>query len=105
MRRLGAKIAATRFGRLQSFFVHSAACFKDKALLKQLVEAERRNEAEQLVDWRLNMVLSNDAVFRSLTPIVELRVKNLHVEMSVETLSDLRFEVARAIHRLKHYQY
>lgn len=77
---------------------------QDKLLIRELVEA-RRSEAGELVDWRLNLVLSNDAVFRSLTPRVELRVKSVDVEMSVEALSDLRYEVARAIHRLQHYQY
>ncbi|KAI6185765.1 hypothetical protein M3Y98_00059600 [Aphelenchoides besseyi] len=77
---------------------------EDKQLIRELLENEHQNRPD-LFDYRLNVILSNDAVFKSLTPKLEIRINDVEVEMSADGLSDLRYEVARAIHRMQHYQH
>lgn len=69
-----------------------------------MIQEDRQKEAD-LFDYKLNIVLSNDAIFKSLTPKIEMRIKDQEVELTVEDFSNLRYEVARAIHRIQHYLY
>lgn len=68
-----------------------------------MIKKERLKEAD-LFDYKLNIVLSNDAVFKSLTPKIEMRIKDQKVELSVDALSNLRYEVAKAIYRIQLFQ-
>ncbi|KAI6189472.1 hypothetical protein M3Y97_00012100 [Aphelenchoides bicaudatus] len=76
----------------------------DKQLIFKLISEDRQKQSD-FFDYKLNVILSNDATFKALTPKIEMRIKDQEVELSAEQFSDLRYEVARAIHRMQHYLY
>lgn len=58
----------------------------------------------EVIDWNLNLVLSNSTTFKCLMPKVELSVKGVDLEFDVETFNQLRYEVARGLLRLQKYE-
>jgi hypothetical protein len=69
-----------------------------------LIQKDRKQQ-DDLFDYKLNIVLSNDAIFKSLTPKIEMRIQDQEVELSVDALDSLIYEVARSIYRIQHYLY
>jgi len=77
---------------------------QDKLLIGELIQKDRQKQLD-LFDYKLNIILSNDSTFKSLVPKIEMRIKDQEVELSVDEFSNLRYEVARTIHRIQHYLY
>jgi hypothetical protein len=75
----------------------------DKEVLLQLLQSEESVQSKNAEEWRLNVVIANDCLRKSLHPKVQLKIGDHFVEMTVDQLSNLRYEVAKMLHRMHHY--
>jgi hypothetical protein len=76
--------------------------FKDKNLLLSLIEVEPSLEQTN-PEWKINVIVSSDCIYKSLHPKIQLKINNNLVEMDSERLSELRYDVAKILHRMQHY--